>query len=142
MTFAMSHICSLKMTTDWSIKARMVREAKKPRAVLFITLLQMWKLMPVYVFAGCYNYLFRMQALDAIRDSGKTLFCLCTLYITTIKFRVSNFFSSYFVKKSLCSSRLHLFDQNTGKTVILRNIIAIEILCPVMEKLHFLASFL
>ncbi|XP_016323024.1 uncharacterized protein C1orf43 homolog [Sinocyclocheilus anshuiensis] len=23
---------------------------------------------------GCYNYLFRMQALDAIRDSGETLF--------------------------------------------------------------------
>uniref|UniRef100_A0A8C1UM92 Chromosome 1 open reading frame 43 n=1 Tax=Cyprinus carpio TaxID=7962 RepID=A0A8C1UM92_CYPCA len=25
---------------------------------------------------GCYNYLFRMQALDAIRDSGETFFCL------------------------------------------------------------------
>lgn len=34
----------------------------------------------VYVCAGCYNYLFRMQALDAIRDSGKTLFCAAQDY--------------------------------------------------------------
>lgn len=33
-TFVMSHIYSLKMTIDWSIKARMVREAKKNLAVL------------------------------------------------------------------------------------------------------------
>lgn len=28
--------------------------------------------MFVCVFAGCYNYLYRMQALDAIRDAGKS----------------------------------------------------------------------
>lgn len=86
MTFATSHICSLKMTIDWSIKAKLVSDKETPSSSLHtVTLLQIWKLMlHVCVCAGCYNYLFRMQALDAIRDSGKTLFCLCVVYCSCL----------------------------------------------------------
>lgn len=55
------------------------RNKEAPSSFLHNTVADMKTYAHVCVCAGCYNYLFRMQALDAIRDSGKTLFCLCVV---------------------------------------------------------------